>query len=341
MPAPQFALPVQYIRQIVEQVKRSNVPLPASFLRIRWDALPADEFQILDMDAFVQAIQDAIDATGDSAFGLLVGERMRINSHGMLGFAAMNCATLAEAIGVIEQYFLTRTRLVKVRQQTVGPDVHFKFEDALPLGRVRQPVQEAIVLTIKNLYDHITAGSAPIPYVSWNFAPPPHAELVREKFGCEMRYGQSWCGFAFPVSALHQPLSMADPTTLRQAIQACQREMHGMSAEPAWAAKLARVLLERQDAFPSLEAAAQLFNLTPRTLHRRLLEEGTSYRDVLDEVRHKLALEHLQAGKLTIQEIAYQLGYTDTANFRRAFIRWQAISPAAYQAGVNGTLNAP
>lgn len=339
MPAPQFALPVQYIRQIVDQVRRMNVPLPASFLRNRWDALPAAEFQILGVDAFQQAVQDAIDATGDPAFGLLVGERMRINSHGMLGYAAMNCATLADAIGLIEQYFLTRTRLVNVRQQTVGTALRFVFEDALPLGRVRQPVLEAIVLTIKNLYDFITAGAAPIPYVCWNFDAPPHAAQVERLYGCEVRYGQSWCGFVFPSSALEQPLTMGDPTTLRQAIQACQREMHGMSAEPAWAAKLTRVLLERQDAFPSLEVAAQLFNLTPRTLHRRLLEEGTSYRDVLDEVRHKLALEHLQAGKLTIQEIAFQLGYTDTANFRRAFIRWQAISPAAYQAGVNGTLN--
>ncbi|HJV02687.1 MAG TPA: AraC family transcriptional regulator [Burkholderiaceae bacterium] len=340
MPAPQFALPVQYIRQIVDQVRRMQVPLPASFLRNRWDALPAGEFQILGLDAFEQAIHDAISATGDPTFGLLVGERMRINSHGMLGYAAMNCATLAEAIALVEQYLLTRTRLVHVRQQASGPDIRFLFEEALPLGRVRQPVMEAIVLTIKNLYDHITAGAAPIPYACWDFDAPPYADQVRDKFGCEVRYRQSWCGFVFPASALQQPLAMGDPTTLQQAIQACQRELHGMCAEPAWAAKLTRVLLERRDAFPSLEAAAQLFNLTPRTLHRRLLEEGTSYRDVLDEVRHQLALEHLQAGKLSIQEIAYQLGYTDTANFRRAFIRWQAISPAAYQAGVNGTLNA-
>lgn len=334
MHTPEFALPVQYIRQITDQLKRMNVPLPASFQRNRWDALPAGEVQILALDAFEQSIQDAIDATGEPAFGLLVGERMLINSHGMLGYAAMNSATLGEAIALVEQYFLTRTRLVSVRQQTMGAEVRFIFDETLPLRKVRRPVLEAIVLTIKNVYDYITAGEAPIPYVCFPFEAQPYAELAQELFSCNVRYGQPWCGFVFPTDALSEPLAMADPTTLQQAIQACQRELQRMAAEPSWVAKVTRVLLEKQGVFPSLNVTARLFNLTPRTLHRRLIEEGTSYRGVLDEVRHMLALEHLKSGKLSIPEIAYVLGYTDTANFRRAFIRWQAVSPASYQAAL-------
>jgi AraC-like DNA-binding protein len=337
MHAPEFALPVQYIRQITEQVRRMNVPLPASFIRNRWDALPGAEVQVLTIAAFEQAVQDAIDATGEPAFGLLVGERMLINSHGMLGYAAMNCATLDDAIALIERYFLTRTRLVTVRRHMLGPEVCFVFDESLPLRTVRRTVLEAIVLTVKNLYDYITAGAAPITHVCFPFEAPPHADLAAELFGCQVRHGQPWCGFVFPASALSAPLAMADPTTLQQAIQACQRDVPRMSAEPGWAAKLRRVLLEKQGAFPSLNVAARLFNLTPRTLHRRLIEEGTSYRGVRDEVRHMLALEHLKSGKLSIPEIAYVLGYTDTSNFRRAFIRWQAMSPAAYQSALGAS----
>lgn len=335
----QFALPVQYIRQITDQVRRMNVPLPASFVRNRWDALPAGEVQVLALDVFEQSVQDAIDATGEPAFGLLVGERMRINSHGMLGYATMNSATLSEAIALMEQYLLTRTRLVAVRHQAKGAQVQLVFDEPLPLRKVRQSVLEAIVLTIKNLYDYITSGGASVACICFPFEAPCYADLARELFNCEVRYGQSWCGFAFPAEALTAPLAMADPTTLQQAIQACQREMHRMSADAGWTAKLTRVMLEKQGPFPSLNVAARLFNLTPRTLHRRLLEEGTSYREVLDQVRHMLALEHLKTGKLSIPEIAYQLGYTDTANFRRAFIRWQAVSPAAYQSAQTESAN--
>jgi AraC-like DNA-binding protein len=69
--------------------------------------------------------------------------------------------------------------------------------------------------------------------------------------------------------------------------------------------------------------------MTPRTLHRHLVREGTSFRQVLEDVRHTLALEHLQTGQLTIAEIACALGYTDLANFRRAFRRWEGEAPSA------------
>jgi AraC-like DNA-binding protein len=91
---------------------------------------------------------------------------------------------------------------------------------------------------------------------------------------------------------------MADPVTLRQVMQVCQRELDKTSQQQSWAGKLQRLLLETQGTFPSLNVAARLLNVTPRTLHRRLVEEGTSYRAVIDEVRQLLAAEHLKVGKL-------------------------------------------
>ena len=85
-------------------------------------------------------------------------------------------------------------------------------------------------------------------------------------------------------------------------------------------------------AFPGPNVTARLFHLTPRTLHRRLLEEGTSFKEILEQVRHTLAVEYLKAGHLSIEEIAYTLGYTDMANFRRAFKRWEVMPPSRYRA---------
>jgi AraC-like DNA-binding protein len=177
--------------------------------------------------------------------------------------------------------------------------VQLRFEEAIPLQLplVRRSVLETIVLTIKNLFDHITAGAARTTYASFPFA-EPYAALAREMFNCEVRYEQPWCGFAFPSEALDIPLSMADPVTLRQVMQVCQRELDKTSQQQSWAGKLQRLLLETQGTFPSLNVAARLLNVTPRTLHRRLVEEGTSYRAVIDEVRQLLAAEHLKVGKL-------------------------------------------
>jgi AraC-like DNA-binding protein len=61
------------------------------------------------------------------------------------------------------------------------------------------------------------------------------------------------------------------------------------------------------------------------------VDEGTSFKAILEEVRHMLAMRYLQSGKLSIQEIAFTLGYSDLANFRRAFKRWEKIAPSEYR----------
>lgn len=328
-----FALPVQYIRQIADQVARMNAEMPASFRRKHWDGLPAGDVQVLPLDEFEQLVNDAITATAEPAFGLLVGERMQVNSHGMLGYAAVNSATLRDAIALMEQYLQIRTQLVRVRHTVANDEVRIHFEESIPLQLplVRRSVLETIVLTIKNLFDQVTSGAVRTLRACFPFAEPAHAALAAEMFSCEVRYEQAWCGFVFPVEALDIPLSMADPVTLRQAVEVCQKELDKTSRQQSWAGKLRRLLLETQGTFPSLNVAARLLNVTARTLHRRLVEEGTSYREVIDEVRQLLAAEHLKVGKLSVDEIAFTLGYTDTANFRRAFIRWTGLSPSAFR----------
>lgn len=71
--------------------------------------------------------------------------------------------------------------------------------------------------------------------------------------------------------------------------------------------------------------------MTPRTLHRRLVDEGTSYRELVEAVRHTLAVEHLKSARFSVNEVAFRLGYTDIANFRRAFKRWEGVPPSTYR----------
>jgi AraC-like DNA-binding protein len=92
-----------------------------------------------------------------------------------------------------------------------------------------------------------------------------------------------------------------------------------------------RLLLDSQDGFPSLRLAARLLHVSPRTLHRRLVEEGTSFRATLEEVRRALAVDYLGSDRFGVAEIAYRLGYSDLSNFRRAFKRWERMPPDAWR----------
>ena len=81
----------------------------------------------------------------------------------------------------------------------------------------------------------------------------------------------------------------------------------------------------------SIETVAENLNLPVRTLQRRLTTYGVTFRELLDECRHKKACEMLKDRRLPISEIGKHLGYSDPAHFARAFRRWSDHSPSDFR----------
>ena len=82
---------------------------------------------------------------------------------------------------------------------------------------------------------------------------------------------------------------------------------------------------------PGIGLAAELAGLSVRTLSRRLAEEGTSYERLVEQTRFSAAVDLLRDGQRRLIDIAYELGYTDPANFTRAFRRWAGMPPSEYR----------
>ena len=89
-------------------------------------------------------------------------------------------------------------------------------------------------------------------------------------------------------------------------------------------------LLERGDA--TIDRVAGEMGLSRQTLYRRLKDEGVTFEELLDRLRHRLALHYLQRDKLSVKGTAYRLGFSDPASFSRAFKRWTGYPPRAMAA---------
>lgn len=90
--------------------------------------------------------------------------------------------------------------------------------------------------------------------------------------------------------------------------------------------------------YPNLPTVARLSGLPVRTLQRRLAHEGLTYSDQIVEIRLSRARELLGNPSWRINEIASALGYSDAANFTRAFKIWAGMTPTEYRKSVTGTL---
>jgi AraC-like DNA-binding protein len=328
-----FRLPVHYIRLIAQRIAQMGVDvdhwLNQSQLTER--QLNDPSFAIAYPE-FQRLVLNALALSHEPALGLLVGERLLANSHGIVGYAALSSGTLRQGLELVERYVPLRTSLFSISHTLHSGEVRVCLAATRPLGDIERPVVEAVLLSIKNVVDAMLMGAFPVSMVAFPFEAPDYAALARDLFGCDVRYGQSWTGAAVPHEILDLPLKMADPEAFREAALICGRELEKLTANESVAARVRRLLLEKQNGFPSLQVTARLLHMTPRTLHRRLLDEDTSFHALLADVRRTLAVEHVRSGRLSLEEIAYRLGYSDLANFRRAFKRWEAVPPSAYRA---------
>ena len=83
---------------------------------------------------------------------------------------------------------------------------------------------------------------------------------------------------------------------------------------------------------PTIETMAELVGTSVRTLQRRLKADGVVYSNLVDEVRLQTAVSLLEDPDVLLTDVAFELGYSDTAHFTRAFRRWAGVAPSEYRA---------
>ncbi len=166
----------------------------------------------------------------------------------------------------------------------------------------------------------------------WFRHPATHySDEVTAVFGCDAHYDQRFDGIAGPSEGLDRPLPRAD-SALCALLEEHAASLLARVPQPAGFTDRVRErisgLLPRGQA--SAEGVAEAMGISPRTLRRRLAEAGAGYQQVLDEVRFGLAESAISPKGLSVNEVAFLLGYSDASAFHKAFRRWTGRSPGAY-----------
>jgi YesN/AraC family two-component response regulator len=140
---------------------------------------------------------------------------------------------------------------------------------------------------------------------------------------------------AFEVSALDYLVKPIDPRRLASTVARLPPAESPRSAPSrltTTAERLRPLLVEElHRGNPTLAQVAVRLRMSPRTLHRRLASENTSFRRLLTDLRRELAERHLRENELAIGEIAFLLGFSEVSAFHRAFKRWTGWRPLAYR----------
>lgn len=282
----------------------------------------------------VRLWEEATRLSGDADFGLhLAGWLVQHaeDRFDVMAFAMRSCATLGEQYARLGRYVRLLHKETFLSLEIAGDAarlVHGVVDGNRPL---RQPSEGMLAMVL--LQGRRTIGEDFAPVAVYFTHPKPARTTEHERlFRAPLHFDAPRDELVLDRALLDRPQVHAEPrllTLLERQLEALMREVSvGHTVTGPIRRCMADGLLEGE---PTLNTVAKRLRLSPRTLQRRLRDEDTSFAELLADVRHELALKHLRNPEVSIQEVAFLLGFSDVSTFHRAFKRRAGVTPATYR----------
>ena len=256
--------------------------------------------------------------------------KAELTDLGMMGYAVINSDNLGKALNFLYRYHeLTSDRYIDTMTVDNGVVVVTPVPLMSHLQEFRSIAEESFAGNWRTL--QLLLGDA-VEYseVSVHFAfPAPHYKSTyAEVFDCRIEFDAERTELRFPDKWLEHPIASANRTMSDVCTAMCERLMGAGDASRETSQVVRRLLLSRpgRRMYRLEEAAAQL-RLSTSQLRKRLYRSGTSYKQLVLEIRMALAKHYLEDTDLAVQEIAYLLDYSQPAPFSRAFKTYYGVSP--------------
>jgi AraC-like DNA-binding protein len=290
-----------------------------------------DADNLMKFETAGRLMRACVTRTGCDHFGLLVGQRAGPGSLGLVGLLLLHAPDVGTALRSLVSHLDIRDRGAVPTLTVEGKVVRLGYVVyERGVESVGQIADVAIAIGCNILRSLCGPAWAPSE-VLLAHRRPTDPRPYRRFFRAPVRFDAPHNALVFPTRWLVHPLPANEPS-LRQRLQAEVRYLdaiHGMTLT----AKMRRTLRAALTGGAcSVVEAAKIYNLSRRTLSRRLRAEGTTFEALLDEVRHEVALQLLSQTDMAVRDVAATLDYADAAAFTRAFRRWSGTTPARWRA---------
>ncbi len=293
--------------------------LPEDYLTRPNVRLPTEQFL-----AFARAVQDSVD---DPLLPLRLVESMRAEWFSPPQFAALCSPDLTVAVQRLARFKpLVAPVQLRIELGADGLWIRFEWLESMvepPWFLVGFEAFSIVKLARMGTRHEVRATAVTLPQL------PEHREAYEAFLGCPIHV-DDFASVSFGAEDAARPF-LTDNSAMWNIFEPQLRErLADLEGSATFEARTRAVLLE---ALPSgrvsVDAIARRLAVSSRTLQRRLNEEGTSFKDVVRDVRERLARHYLAHTQLSSSEIAYLLGFEETASFFRAFNRWTGTTPEA------------
>lgn len=262
---------------------------------------------------------------------LLAGRRQRISDFGMYGYAMISSATFGEAVDFSFTHRELSGAVLRISKERRSDVVVFKTHHPQAMGPLLPFVTEFWRSTVTSLFSQILGRPFTAQRMFFPFPRPNYAAFYHETFNCPLHFNCDEMEWHLDAEMLGEPCPEANALTAKVCSNFCDRMFAGVQNESLLHREISLLCLGRPGRFPTVDETAAKLGMSRRTLFRRLKRDDVSYQSLIDSIRKALAIEYLESTRISVEEIAARVGFSDCSNFRKAFKRWTGSTPSQFR----------
>ena len=313
-----------------QKLEELGVNVPAVLRRAGLPQSVVEQPRVLlktsELAAFWRAVGEV---STNPAVGLLMGMESRIDKFHPIGLAALSSENFGAAIDRMACYkqLSCPEEIVQDKdEQEWSIQFHWLLADEEPPVFIECAF--AWVLSVAR----VGTGTRISPLRVELMQERSHLKTLERHFGCSVVCSRQRNAIVFRADDAQRSFVTRNAELLCLLSPQFEQELQQERENEEFAD---RVRIAIQEKFtgqrPTVEDIADMLHMSPRTLQRRLQDEGSSFQKVLDEARHRLARQYLNNSMLELTEAAYLLGFTNANSFVRAFRTWEGVPPARWR----------
>jgi len=328
-----MSVSVALVRSLVASIERLGFDSTLFLQQQGFDSsLLENPTHRIDHAQFDSLQTSAIQFTHMPSLGLQVGITAPVAAYDIVGHLLLACRSIREALTIFFRFYPlisdgSRSSLIEHGEQAT---VNLSFTHASPsLNRFRA---EFVVAQVARCGQIFVGDQFHPLLITFEHAEPEYLELYQRYFQCELKFGQARTSITFESRLLDKAQPHASPALFKMLTEEAERSLEQLSSRNNLATQIeAMIINEYQGQKPNLDDIAKQFNLSSRSLRRHLKQQGHSYGEISDMAQSTVAQRLLSNDNMSVQEVAYRLGFSEPSSFHRAFKRWTGVTPQQYR----------
>ncbi|KMM96127.1 AraC family transcriptional regulator [Pseudomonas lundensis] len=329
-------LSVGFVQQLADAVRScGHDPLPLLDQYGLDAARLSQPMARLSIPRYMRLGHAAIALTGDPALGLRMGQLSRLSQAGLAGVTAAQAPTVREAARTLIRFEALYGSNYR-GQSSLHEDAQgawLRFYSISPYNAYNRFVVDSIISGWLHQLSAVADRPLTCEHIEIEFSEPEYAEQYSVLSHNPVRFRADTNQLRLNHATLDRRNPQHCPSTWAYLLQLCERELEQLTRTRSLRERITQLLgpLLNGGREPDLEEVAARLKLPTWTLRRKLTEEGTRFRAILNDTRRDLAMTYIRDTELAFGEIAYLLGFASAEAFQRAFKRWNAETPGEFR----------